>query len=50
MTILDRFILGLGYGATAIGLLMILSAFFVFLVSLASIFGAIAKHNEGEDE
>ncbi len=51
MTIIDRFMVGVGYGATALGFLMFLGIVFVVLVMLA---GAIttfaAKVEEDDDE
>ena len=50
MTVFDRFVLGLGYGATALGIILIVSAFFVFLCSLAAVLGKAFGENEDEDE
>ena len=49
MTIIDRFMVGVGYGATALGIILILGAFFVFLCSLAAIFGRAFGEDEDED-
>lgn len=50
MTVFDYFVLGLGYGATALGIIIMLGLVIVFLCSLAAIFGRVFGDDKEDEE